>query len=100
MYATATPTMMSGVTLTPPWVTRRAITTAERGSLSTDTTATPTSTPIAGVSAKPGRCAASRPPTTPRKIAGNVGPPRALPSEILRAALEAYDVAERTVDSR
>jgi hypothetical protein len=77
---------MRGVTPPPAWVTSSAMTIEDNGSCRTETTVAPTSTPTAGVSLKPGRCEASRPPAIPKKIAGNVGPPRALPSETPQAS--------------
>src|SRR5437762_3841547 len=63
-----------------------AITTDDRGSRKIETTPAPIKTATAGVSEKPGRCPARRPPTRPRNNAGKVGPPRKLPSEMLQAA--------------
>ena len=51
-----------------------------------DTAVAAISTATAGVSENPGRCAASRPATAPTNKAGNVGPPRKLPSEMLQAS--------------
>jgi hypothetical protein len=59
--------------------------TDERGSRRTETQVAPTRAATARVSVYPGRCPARRPATTPRKIAGPVGPPRKLPSEMLHA---------------
>ena len=73
--------MISGAVDSPAWETTIARMTDESGSPSTDTVAAPISAATAGVSANP-TCEASRPATIPRNIAGNVGPPRALPSEM------------------
>ena len=51
------------------------MTVADSGSLRIDTAVAAISTATAGVSEKPGRCAASRPPAAPMNKAGNVGPP-------------------------
>src|SRR3954451_19418376 len=59
-----------------------ASTTADSGSLSTATTAAPRTTATAGVVSKPGSCAANSPAAAPRNIAGNVGPPRKVPTEM------------------
>ena len=61
------------------------MTVAERGSLRIDAAPAAISTATAGVSENPGRCAASRPPAAPRNKAGNVGPPRKLPNEMVQA---------------
>ena len=81
---TTTPTMISGSAPVPDLtVSNVASTTADSGSRSTATVAAPIPTATAGVSEKPGRCEATTPAAAPRKIAGNVGPPRKLPSEML-----------------
>src|SRR6185503_5301831 len=68
-----------------PEVRRAAITTADSGRRSTDTTAALIPTPTAAVSENPGRWDAMTPPAAPRKIAGKVGPPRKPASEIDQA---------------
>ena len=76
-YATTTPTMISGSTLGPACdVSSVASTTAESGSRSTATIATPMPTGTAADSGKPGRCEHMIPAAAPRNSAGNVGPPR------------------------
>src|SRR6266498_600042 len=78
--------MISGATAIPALeVKRSAMTVADSGSLRIDTAVAAIRTATAGVSENPGRCAASRPPAAPMNKAGNVGPPRKLPSEILQA---------------
>ena len=62
------------------------MTTADNGSLRNATTMTPIPTAIAADSGRPGRCDAAMPPAAPRKIAGNVGPPRKLPSDAPQAS--------------
>src|SRR6266516_998616 len=87
MYAATTATMISGATPGPALEVRSsATTTDDSGSRRIDTTPAPIKTATAGVSEKPGRCPARRPPTRPRNSAGKVGPPRKLPSEMLQAA--------------
>ena len=84
--ATTTPTMMSGPEPAPdPPVRSTASTTAESGRFRTETTAAPMPTATAGVIEKPGRCEAITPAVAPRNSAGNVGPPRKPPSEMLQA---------------
>jgi hypothetical protein len=84
--------MMSGATVSPAWeVSRRAITTDASGSLRIDTQAAAIKAATAGVSENPGRSAARSPATVPRNRAGNVGPPRKLPREILHASPLAVD---------
>ena len=58
----------------------------ESGSFSIDTHAAAIKTATAGVSDSPGRWPARRPPAAPRNNAGNVGPPRKLPSDRLQAS--------------
>src|SRR5262249_46957962 len=78
-----TATTINGATARPAFAASSvAIITEVRGRRSTDTQTAPTRAAIAWVSAYPGRCSAISPATTPRKIAGKVGPPRKLPSEI------------------
>src|SRR5512132_3170299 len=78
---------MSGATSSPALAERRvAIMTEARGRRRTETQHAPTSAATAGVSEYPGRCAARSPATTPRKMAGNVGPPRKLLREMLQAS--------------
>src|SRR5215475_7440833 len=78
--------MISGEVESPPLETSsRVMTVAERGSLRIDTVVAAISTATAGVSENPGRWAASRPAAAPRNMAGKVGPPRKLPSEMLHA---------------
>src|SRR6266849_5138413 len=78
--------MTSGNDPAPVLAVRSAAsTTADRGSLSTDATAAPMPTATAGVIEYPGNWAAITPPAAPRNRAGNVGPPRKLPSEMAHA---------------
>ena len=63
-----------------------AMTTDDSGSLRNATTITPIPTATAGASGSPGRCDAAMPPAAPRKMAGNVGPPRKLPRQALHAS--------------
>src|SRR3954452_17671864 len=86
MYAVVTATIISGPTASPADdVSSSAMTTEESGRRSIDTQAALISTATAGVSESPGRWSASSPATVPRNSAGNVGPPRKLPSEMLQA---------------
>src|SRR5438046_10732414 len=78
---------MSGETPRPAREVRLSVIMAhESGSFSIDTHAAAIKTATAGVSDSPGRWPARRPPTAPRNNAGNVGPPRKLPSERLHAS--------------
>ena len=56
-----------------------------RAGASMDTQAAAMRTATAGVSENPGRSAARSPAAAPRNNAGNVGPPRKFPSEMLQA---------------
>src|SRR6266496_4118080 len=79
--------MISGAVASPDLeVSRRVMTVADSGSLRIDTAVAAISTATAGVSENPGRCAASSPPAAPMNKAGDVGPPRKLPSEVIQAA--------------
>ena len=88
MYAMTTPTMINGPAPAPlPLTSIVASTTAESGSCSIDTTPAPIPTAIAPVRSNPGRWEARRLAAAPMSIAGKVGPPRKLPSDIPHAAL-------------
>src|SRR3954465_15963238 len=56
-------------------------TTPDSGSLRTAVTPAAMPTATAGVSSKPGSCAAIMPPAAPRNMAGSPGPQQKLPSE-------------------
>jgi hypothetical protein len=82
-YATTTPTITNGSAAAPVLeVNSDAITTAESGNRKIATVAAPIPTATAAVTGNPGSRDARIPPAAPRKIAGNVGPPRKLPKEI------------------
>src|SRR5262245_50418776 len=79
--------MISGAEPAPAGnVSAVTITIADNGRRSIDAAIAVIPTATAGVTARPGRCDASKPPAAPMNSAGNVGPPRNAPSDTAQAA--------------
>ena len=88
-YATTTPTMISGSTLGPACdVSSVASTTAESGSRSTATIATPIPTGTAADREKPGRCEHMIPAAAPGTAPGSRPPAVAPERQAIRQSLE------------